>query len=258
VRPELPAAFDRVLATALAKSPGDRYSSCGELIDAARAAERGKVVGHRRRRRKLIVAGVAALVGAGAAIGGVLASEGGSTGPGPPAITQTSIAGAPLGLRVAGYTRILGEPDLRVDQPKEVKGFPSTEYPTLVFLRRKVAVYFPDGWDSRATIITTWNKNYKTAAGIGPCSTIDELKTAYRDNVKPDSNGTIGSKHFTYDVGKNLLFAATGPPRHPPVPWKYVSAIGLFDGGAPHADERFGARPFAGFVTGNETPRCVP
>src|SRR5262245_11690511 len=31
LRPELPAAFDEVIATALAKNPDERYSSCGEL-----------------------------------------------------------------------------------------------------------------------------------------------------------------------------------------------------------------------------------
>ena len=48
-----------------------------------------------------------------------------------------------------------------------------------------------------------------------------------------------------YDVGKNLLFAASGPPPPPgerPVPAKYVSAVGLFDGSAPGADESFGER----------------
>ena len=37
-RPELPQAFDEVFATALAKSPDDRYATCGELVAAARAA----------------------------------------------------------------------------------------------------------------------------------------------------------------------------------------------------------------------------
>ena len=53
VRPELPAAFDDVFATALAKSPDDRYSSCGELATAARAALRGEVLARRRPRRRL-------------------------------------------------------------------------------------------------------------------------------------------------------------------------------------------------------------
>jgi tRNA A-37 threonylcarbamoyl transferase component Bud32 len=261
VRPELPAAFDEVFATALAKSQDDRYATCGELAEAARAAAAGKTFLRRRlrRRRRTLLAGVTLLVAGGAAVGGILATRSNSTPAGPPAITQTSIAGAPLGLRVAGYTRILGEPDFRVDQPTEVKGFPSTEYPTLVFLRQKVAVYFPDGFESTAKIITTWNTDYKTAAGIHPCSTIDGLKAAYGDKVKPDYFGTIGKKHFMYDVGKNLLFAASGPPgQRPPVPWKYISAVGLFNGSTPHADEGHGARPFAGFVTGSETPRCVP
>jgi serine/threonine-protein kinase len=38
VRPELPAAIDDVIAKALAKDPEERYSSCGELVAAARAA----------------------------------------------------------------------------------------------------------------------------------------------------------------------------------------------------------------------------
>jgi serine/threonine protein kinase len=38
VRPELPAEVDEVLATALAKAPGDRYESCGEFADALREA----------------------------------------------------------------------------------------------------------------------------------------------------------------------------------------------------------------------------
>jgi predicted Ser/Thr protein kinase len=41
VRPELPLAFDGVIATAMAKDPDDRYSSCGELARAARNAASG-------------------------------------------------------------------------------------------------------------------------------------------------------------------------------------------------------------------------
>jgi serine/threonine protein kinase len=35
---DLPPAIDRVVATALAKEPGDRYSTCVELVEAARDA----------------------------------------------------------------------------------------------------------------------------------------------------------------------------------------------------------------------------
>ena len=38
VRPELPAAIDGVIVKALAKEPEERHASCGELIEAARAA----------------------------------------------------------------------------------------------------------------------------------------------------------------------------------------------------------------------------
>jgi hypothetical protein len=254
-RPDLSEAYDVVFATALAKSPDDRYATCGELAAAANAARQGKTSLRRKpcRRRLMFAAAAVVLAAAGAAAGTILATRTNDTTAGPPAITQTSIAGAPLGLSVAGYTKILGTPDLRVTQPQEVKGFPSTEYPTLVFLRQKVAVYFPDGFDAPAKIITTWNSNYKTDHGIGPCSTIADLKKAYGPGVRPDHWGTQGKKHWMYDVGRNLLFAASGPTR---IPSKYVSAVGLFDGSLPGADVGRGARPFAGFVTGNETPLC--
>lgn len=69
VRPELPAALDKVMATALAKQPADRYASCTELAEEfANAVSGGRVRGVRRRkppRRKVNwkpVAAVAAVV----------------------------------------------------------------------------------------------------------------------------------------------------------------------------------------------------
>jgi serine/threonine protein kinase len=41
VRPELPHAFDGVIATALAKDPDERFHSCGDLVHAARNAASG-------------------------------------------------------------------------------------------------------------------------------------------------------------------------------------------------------------------------
>jgi ABC-type oligopeptide transport system substrate-binding subunit/tRNA A-37 threonylcarbamoyl transferase component Bud32 len=73
-RADLPAAFDTVFETALAKSPDERYATCGELAHAARAALAGKALGPRRPHR-LRVAVVAALVVAGAAAAAVLATE---------------------------------------------------------------------------------------------------------------------------------------------------------------------------------------
>ena len=187
--PELPAAFDDVFAAALAKSPAERYSTCGDLVEAARAALQGRtLVPRRRRRRRLAVAVIAAIVAAGAAVGGTLLGRNGSP-PGPPAITQTAIAGARLGLHRAAYEKILGHA-VPVSLPPDLPGAPSSEYAMLAF-EDKVWAFFPDGLEGTATIIVTWDEKYKTAEGIGPCSTIDELKAAYGDRVKPDHFGTI-------------------------------------------------------------------
>ncbi len=72
LRPDLPAAFDTVFATALAKSPGDRYATCGELAAAARAAMRGEVLQRRRRRGRRILVAAAIVAVASAATAGVL------------------------------------------------------------------------------------------------------------------------------------------------------------------------------------------
>jgi serine/threonine-protein kinase len=264
LRPELSSAFDDVFVVALAKSPGERYSTCSELVDAARAALHGRTVLPRKtRRRRIALAATAAVVAAAVAGGVVLATHGGSAS-GSPAITQTSIAGARLGLRRAEYEKILG-PAVPISQPPEAPGLPSTEYATLAFDGPKVWVFFPDGFDATGQIIVTWNEEFKTDAGIGPCSSIERMKAVYGDGVRPDHWGTIKKKngtaeYYMYDVGKNLLFPVSGElsrPRHP-VPGKYVRAVGLFDGSVPDADVEGGPRNFAGFVTGNETPECVP
>jgi tRNA A-37 threonylcarbamoyl transferase component Bud32 len=65
VRPDLPEAFDGVFATALAKSPENRYATCGELLDAARAALQGKALAPRKRRRRRWLVSVAAVLAAG-------------------------------------------------------------------------------------------------------------------------------------------------------------------------------------------------
>ena len=42
VRPGLPAAFDLVIAKAMAKAPGERYDTCGDVVAALVAAARGR------------------------------------------------------------------------------------------------------------------------------------------------------------------------------------------------------------------------
>jgi predicted Ser/Thr protein kinase len=75
LRPELPDAFDGVFATALAKSPDARYSTCGELAQAASAALRGRTFTRRKLRRRRLLLASATVLAAGAALGGVLASR---------------------------------------------------------------------------------------------------------------------------------------------------------------------------------------
>ena len=71
---DLPAPFDAVFETALAKSPDERYATCGELAHAARAALAGETLGPRRPHRRRMAA-AAALVLAGAAVAAILATE---------------------------------------------------------------------------------------------------------------------------------------------------------------------------------------
>src|SRR5207244_6613808 len=73
VRPGLPEVFDTVFATALAKSPQERYGTCGELARAARAALHGKTLAPRRSRRRLAAAAAAlGLAAVAATIGALL------------------------------------------------------------------------------------------------------------------------------------------------------------------------------------------
>jgi serine/threonine protein kinase/ABC-type oligopeptide transport system substrate-binding subunit len=82
--PELPAAFDDVMVRALAKAPGDRYASCGELAAAANDALRGKSSTRRRLvRRRVSVAASAVAIVAAATIAAVVATERGTSQPRP-------------------------------------------------------------------------------------------------------------------------------------------------------------------------------
>jgi serine/threonine-protein kinase len=108
LRPDLPGAFDEVVATALAKKPGDRYGSCGELAAAARSALHGK---RRRRRRPLKLAAVGAAVAAlaaGGVAGGVLATRGGAPEAKPTAPAPVRLAANALNLVDARSRSVVG------------------------------------------------------------------------------------------------------------------------------------------------------
>ena len=115
-----------------------------------------------------------------------------------------------------------------------------------MFPKRKINVYFKDGVDS-AIQITTWNKAYKTAAGIGPCSSVAELKKAYGSKLKRSKWSTQNGQTYVYTMG-DLLFAASD--------LTHVTAVGLYDSKDPGANKEGGALPFAGFVI--QAPDQVP
>ena len=77
-RPDVPGALDAVFEAALAKAPDDRYSTCTDLVTAARAALEGRTVVVRRkpRRRGAIVAAALVIAAAVGAVGGYLALRG--------------------------------------------------------------------------------------------------------------------------------------------------------------------------------------
>ncbi len=252
LRPELPGAFDSVFATALAKSPDDRYATCGELVAAGRAALRGELPRRGRRRRRRYVLAAAGLVAAGAvAVAGIVATRDGTPRPPRATISQTSIAGAKLGLQKQAYKDLYG-----VGWREDIFSAPNFE--VLIYFGRKLSLYFDDE-TRKAIIVTTWNREHRTAAGVGPCSTIEELRSAYGTALEPSPWNTQEGKVYAYTVGENLLFAASGKP---PNPTTYVTAVALYDGNGPNddgtgVDVRNGTLPFAGFVVLNEA-QCEP
>ncbi len=75
------------------------------------------------------------------------------------------------------------------------------------------------GTVDKAVELTTWNANDRTDAGVGPCSTLAELKRAYGKRLKlvPNNHG------YGYTVGKHLFFAIGTPP-HP----RFVSSVAVY------------------------------
>src|SRR5262249_29366647 len=78
LRAELPASLNDVFANALAKSPDDRYPTCRELVEAARAALLGESRQPPRRRPRVLLVAVTLAAGA-AGLGFLLSSGNGSS-----------------------------------------------------------------------------------------------------------------------------------------------------------------------------------
>jgi ABC-type transport system substrate-binding protein/tRNA A-37 threonylcarbamoyl transferase component Bud32 len=105
-RPDLPQAFDAVFASALAKSPAERYPSCGDLATAARGALHGKIVRPGLRVRRLVAAGAGVLVAA-AAVGAAVAILGRNESSAKP--EQISLVADAVNLVDAKSHRVVGK-----------------------------------------------------------------------------------------------------------------------------------------------------
>jgi serine/threonine-protein kinase len=246
-RPDLSPAWDDVFARALAKSRDDRYATCNELVDAARAALTGAARARRRLRWRVVA--VAAAVLAAAAVAATVAFESGGTEATEtaPAISQSSIAGAHLGVTIPEVKKQFG-----IGWRQDVVTGPG--FPVLIFQERQLAVYF-DAERSSANIVTTWNPRYRTAAGVGPCSPIADAKAAYGSRFRPSPWNTQKGVVYGYVVKPNLFFTVGGLPGRLR---DRIGVVALYDGDGPQndgagVDVRGGTLPFAGFIALSET-----
>ena len=239
----VPAAFDDVIGKALAKRPEARYPTCSALAAAARDALAGRLARGKRRRRRLVLGGAcAALAAAAGTLALAMGDSSQTSATVYPEITQASIHGARLGLPAGAYERLLVPQGVRpgFGRAKDL----DSGYTSLWFGRMKVAVYFPPG-ATRAAIITTWNGGFRTAAGIGPCSTIEEMKEAYGNAVQPTWAGTSpdGKTVWSWAVGNGLVFNSENH--------RTITAVALYRGDP--ADTKGGSpQAWANYISANE------
>ena len=136
----------------------------------------------------------------------------------PATITPTSIAGAKLGDSNVLLSRMWGGGQrLVMTEPPN--------YSVLTQHTRNLSAYFI-GTGDKTVEITTWNAADRTAEGIGPCSTVAELKKAYGPRLKPSPYNTHNGIVFAWTVGKHLAFTTEPVPegRHPTI----VRSVGLY------------------------------
>ena len=119
-------------------------------------------------------------------------------------ITKSAIGKGKLGETSAAYRAAYGKP-----QPAEQLegGLARVEYPG------QVDVYFKvkGGWTSlpfgsTGGYIVTAGAAFKTAAGVGPCSTASAVKSAYGEAVKVN----LAGGEYAYRLGTKLWFEIEG------------------------------------------------
>jgi hypothetical protein len=107
-------------------------------------------------------------------------------------ITQKSIGKGKLGQSRSAYKTVYGKPK-SVD--KLEGGLTRLNYP------RHVAVYFKPGKNSGRYIVTS-GASFKTAKGVGPCSTAATVKSAYPSALKV----SLAGGEYAYRLGTKLWF----------------------------------------------------
>jgi hypothetical protein len=173
--------------------------------------------------KRILTAGVCAAIVAFAAVAAA----------GTPAISQESIAGTKLGLSVRTYKKLIGKPSYKAPLNLPL-GQTDQLWSRLVFSR--LSVYFPPK-KTRAAVIATWERRYKTAAGLGPCSRIDDLKLTYGNRLKPAKLATKHGVVYAYTLGKNLLFESLNH--------SYVEVVALYNGSDPNVRKPGGSLDLA-------------
>jgi Protein kinase domain len=209
-RANLPQALDEVVATALAKDPNKRYQICSALVVAARDAITGGSASRPRRGVTRVAAALAAVAIASTVYLGTRGSD-----HAPPTITPAGIAGAKLGLSESAYERLWG------NGSRSVSLTMPPGYSMVSNTGRQVAAYF-EGTQRGAVELTTWNDHDRTAAGVGPCSTLGQLRDAYGSSLRSVAANTQHGKVYGYTVGQ--MFFAMGPVSDP----TRVQAVAVF------------------------------
>ena len=115
-------------------------------------------------------------------------------------IAARSLAGAPLGLKQRDYTHLLGHVQFSTKFPD---GLTRLEYK-----RGEIHVFISRA-SGRGVGLFTAADDFRTAAGMGPCSSVEKLRAAYGSRLQPVKH-SVTQQVVAYRFG-TITFVATGP-----------------------------------------------